>query len=157
MTCVKRKLFFRLILRATPAVGAVALTAAFCAVPAGAADYVWPVKQVIDGDTVAVDASADFPPELSRLKVRLRGVDTPGIGRFAKCRSEREVGQAARAFTEMQIEQARQIAVRNPAWGQYGGRIIADLRLDGRSLTDTLIESGHGRPYRRGRPVNWCR
>ena len=57
----------------------------------------------------------------------------------------------------MQIEQARQIAVRNPAWGQYGGRIIADLRLDGRSLTDTLIESGHGRPYRRGRPVNWCR
>jgi len=56
------------------------------------ADYAWPVKQVIDGDTVAVDASADFPPELSRLKVRLRGVDTPGIGRFAKCRSEREAG-----------------------------------------------------------------
>ena len=28
-----------------------------------AADYAWPVLRVVDGDTVAVDASADMPPE----------------------------------------------------------------------------------------------
>ena len=53
--------------------------------PARAADYAWPIVRVIDGDTVAVDASVDLPPELADHKVRLRGVDTPekGIGRSA--------------------------------------------------------------------------
>ena len=34
-------------------------------VAGNAADYAWPVVRVIDGDTVAVDASADMPPELA--------------------------------------------------------------------------------------------
>lgn len=41
------------------------------------ADYAWPVVRVIDGDTVEVNASANLPPELELLKVRLRGADTP--------------------------------------------------------------------------------
>ena len=36
--------------------------------PALAADYAWPVVRVVDGDTVAVDASADMPPELADVK-----------------------------------------------------------------------------------------
>ena len=54
------------------------------ALPAGAADYAWPVVRVVDGDTVAVDASNDFPPELADLKVRLRGVDTPEKGGWVR-------------------------------------------------------------------------
>jgi len=156
LTYVKRKLFFRLISRATPAVGAVALTAAFCVVPAGAADYAWPVKRVIDGDTVAVDASADFPPELSKLRVRLRGVDTPEKGWRAKCAKERDKGTAATSYTMMRIDQANEVFVRNPKWGKYGGRVIADLVLDGKTLSDLLINAGHGRPYRHGKRQNWC-
>ena len=53
--------------------------------PALAADYAWPVVRVVDGDTVAVDASADMPPELADVKVRLRDVDTPEKGGRAKC------------------------------------------------------------------------
>ncbi|MDE0718074.1 MAG: thermonuclease family protein [Rhodospirillaceae bacterium] len=118
------------------------------------------MTRVIDGDTVAVDASANFPPELSRLRVRLRGVDTPEKGWRAKCPSEKKAGQAATAFTRRQIDVAkrkdRQIVVRDPKWGKYGGRVIADLVLDGKSLSALLIDAGHGRPYRHGKRQNWC-
>ena len=57
----------------------------FFAAPAIAAGYTWPVVQVVDGDTVKVDASPDMPPELASVAVRLhafqkkarRGIATP--------------------------------------------------------------------------------
>lgn len=156
MTYVKRKTYFRLNLRATPAVGAIALTAALCAASAGAADFVWPVTRVIDGDTVVVNASADLPPELSKLSVRLRGVDTPEKNWRAQCPSEEKAGREAKAFTKMQIASAKRIVVRDPAWGKYGGRVIADLLLDGKSLSDALVAAGHGRPYDGKRRKSWC-
>ena len=156
MTCIKRKTLFRLKLRATAAVGAIALTAAFCAAPTRAADYVWPVTRVIDGDTVVVDASANLPRELSRLAVRLRGVDTPEKNWRAKCLSEEKAGRAAKAFTEMQVANAKRIVVRDPAWGKYGGRVIADLVLDEKSLADVLIAAGHGRAYDGKKRKSWC-
>lgn len=140
-----------------PAVLAAALAlAALPAFPAGAADYAWPVVRVVDGDTVAVDASADMPPELARLKVRLLGVDTPEKGGRAKCDDERNAGQAATAFTEERIARASAIVVRDPEWGKWGGRVVADLVLDGRSLSASLIAEGHGRPYDGGRRGSWC-
>ncbi len=165
LTCVKRASRFRLVLRATPAVGALALTAALCAPPARGADYLWPVTRVIDGDTVKVDASANLPPELANLSVRLRGVDTPGIGRYAKCPSEEAAGRVATDFTKAQIWKARRIVVRNPKWGSFGGRVIADLVLDGISLSAALIEGGygirdHGKQTKEERKENrrkrWC-
>ena len=126
------------------------------AAPAGAADYAWPVVRVVDGDTVAVDASADFPPELADLRVRLRGVDTPEKGGRAKCDSERDAGQAATTFTEKAVAEASTIVVRNLEWGKWGGRVVADLVLDGHSLSESLIAAGHGRAYDGGKRGSWC-
>lgn len=127
----------------------------FCA-PAVAGDYGWPVVRVVDGDTVKVDASADMPPELASLSVRLLGVDTPEKGRRAKCPSERAAGQAATAFTEAAVNRAARVLIRDPAWGKWGSRVIADLILDGKSLSASLIEAGHGRPYDGGKRGSWC-
>ncbi len=124
--------------------------------PAMAADYTWPVVRVIDGDTVAVDASADLPPELADLKVRLRGVDTPETGGRAECERERAGGQAATAFTAAALADASEVVVRDPAWGKWGGRVIADLILDGASLAAALIAAGHGRACDGERCANWC-
>ena len=124
--------------------------------PAFAAEYAWPVVRVVDGDTVAVDASADLPSELADLRVRLRGVDTPEKGGRAKCGHERDAGQAATEFTAKAVAEASAIVVRDPEWGKWGGRVIADLMLDGRSLSSSLIVSGHGRPYDGGRRGSWC-
>ena len=133
------------------------LATLLCATPALAADYDWPVVRVVDGDTVLVDATADMPPELAAIRVRLRGVDVPGIGRFADCDAEREAGRAAAAFTADMLAGADTVAVRGPAWGRWGGgRVIADLIVDGRSLAETLIREGHGRAYDGGRREAWC-
>ena len=142
-------------MRSSVLIASLALCVCTCT-PALAADYEWPVLRVVDGDTVVVDASADLPPELARLSVRLRGVDTPEKGHRAKCESEREAGKAATAFTEAAIAEARQILVRDPKWGKYGGRVLADLILDGRSLAEELIAARHGRVYDGGRRGSWC-
>ena len=140
---------------ASSVIAALALSACVYA-NAMAADYDWPVLRVVDGDTVAVDASTDLPPELARLNVRLRGVDTPEKGGRAKCPAERQAGQAATAFTGAAIAEAHHILVRDPEWGKWGGRVVADLILDGRSLSHALIATGHGRPYSGGRRGSWC-
>ena len=135
---------------------ALALLLMTVSIPATAADYAWPVVRVIDGDTVAVDASADMPPELADVKVRLKDVDTPEKGGRAKCDSERQAGQAATAFTEQAVADASMIVVRDPEWGKWGGRVVADLVLDGRSLSSSLIATGHGRAYDGGKRGSWC-
>ena len=133
-----------------------AIAALATAAPLSAADYSWPVVRVVDGDTVKVDASADLPPELASLSVRLRGVDTPEKGRGAKCDAEERAGRAATAFTEYAIEKAGSIVVRNPAWGKWGGRVVADLVLDGSSLSSALLEAGHARRYDGSKRDGWC-
>lgn len=115
--------------------------------PAAAADYAWPVVRVVDGDMVEVDASADLPPELARLMVRLRGVDTPEKGHRARCLDERMAGHTATAFTKAALAGASRVVVRDPEWGKWGGRVIADVVVDGRSLAAALIAAGQGRPY----------
>lgn len=132
------------------------LTAAITTATATASDYPWAIAHVIDGDTVAVDASANMPVELANLKVRLRGVDTPEIGHRAECEAERNAADAATAFTKERIASAQTVVVRNPEWGTWGGRVIADLVLDGESLSSALINEGHGRPYDGGRRQGWC-
>ena len=132
------------------------LALALVAGPANAADYAWPVVRVIDGDTVAVDASADMPPELADVKVRLKDVDTPEKGGRAKCPDERDAGQTATAFTERAVAEALAIVVRDPKWGKWGGRVVADLVLDGHSLSSSLIAAGHGRAYDGKKRRSWC-
>ncbi len=136
-------------------IGLVLLVLVF-AIPARAAGEDGPVVRVIDGDTVTVDASADLPSELADLKVRLRGVDTPEKGYRAKCAAERAAGQAATAFTRAEVSRAERIVVHDPRWGKWGGRVIADIMLDGRSLTTALITAGHGRVHTGGRRGTWC-
>ena len=125
------------------------------AADAVAADYTWPVVRVVDGDTIQVDASADMPPELAAIRVRLRGVDTPETWR-PKCDSERKAGRAATAFLKLRIAEAERIVVRDPEWGKFGGRVLANLILDGRTLSDLLIEAEHGRPYSGDKRAGWC-
>lgn len=117
---------------------------------AGAADYEWRIVRVVDGDTVRVDAAPDLPPELARLSVRVRGVDTPEKGGRAKCAAERRGGLAATTFTGRAIRAGRRVVIRNPERGKWGGRVIADVLIDGRNLAKALLKAGLARPMTAG-------
>ena len=135
--------------------GAAVLAAGLVSAAAWAGDYQWPVVRVVDGDTVKVDASADMPAELAEVAVRLCDVDTPETW-HPKCESERRAGEAATAFVKQRIAESTSVVVRDPSWGKYGGRVIANLVLDGRTLSSLLIEAGLGRPYAGGKRKGWC-
>ena len=83
-------------------------------------------------------------------------MDTPEKGGRAKCDAARAASRAATAFTSQAIAEARTISVRDPVSGKSDGRVIADLILDGRSLSAALIAAGHGRVYNGGRRGSWC-
>lgn len=119
--------------------------------------YDWPVLGVIDGDTLKVHLPG-LPMELQPVKVRVRGIDTPELK--GKCASEKAAAKKAGAFTRSLIEMAntnsRPIQFSKIEWDKYGGRIDADVAIDGRSLADMLVSAGMARRYDGGKRGGWC-
>lgn len=115
--------------------------------------YEW---RVIDGDTF------EIPPQVSmsilsdlNVSVRVRGVDTPEIK--GKCFDERRKAEQAKISTKDSLSRARVVEIKNAEWDKYGGRINADVYVDGLSLADILIDRGLGRPYDGGNRRSWCK
>lgn len=90
-----------------------------------------------------MDARADMSTELASIAVRLRRVDTPEKGQRAKCEAEKRAAFVATDFTKRMIGEAGSVLVRDHSLGKYGGRVIADLILDGSDLSALLIEAGY--------------
>lgn len=121
----------------------------------GAERYSWPVVGVKDGDTIAVEIPG-LPATLNPVAVRLRGVDTPESGGRAKCAAERNLARRATGFTRRVIAQGRRIEFAALDWDKYGGRIDAEVWVDGVSLADQLIAAGLARAYDGGKRGSWC-
>lgn len=118
--------------------------------------FTWRVVGIKDGDTLAVHLPG-LPAPLNPVAVRLRSVDTPEGGGRAKCETERKLAALATRFTRDAIAAARSIEFGSPSWDKYGGRIDADVWVDGKRLSDQLIAVGLARPYDGGKRAAWCR
>jgi endonuclease YncB( thermonuclease family) len=114
------------------------------------------LTRVIDGDTVAFQASWLPEPLKKELSIRVYGVDTPEKSFRAKCPSEAQRGEAATAFTKDLINKSakRQIVLMD--WDKYGGRVLGDVVLDGKSLRQQLIANGYAREYFGEAKTSWC-
>ena len=112
--------------------------------------------RVIDGDTVAFQALWLPDPLKKELSVRVYGVDTPEKGFRAKCPSEDQRGQAATAFTKSMMNGATTRQVLLMDWDKYGGRVLGDIILDGKSLRAMLISQGYAREYYGEAKTSWC-
>ena len=114
------------------------------------------LTRIIDGDTVAFQANWLPDPLKKELSIRVFGVDTPEKGHRAKCPAEDARGQAATTFTRQSINQStkRQIVLFD--WDKYGGRVLGDVLLDGKSLRAMLISNGFAREYYGEAKTSWC-
>jgi endonuclease YncB( thermonuclease family) len=112
--------------------------------------------RVIDGDTVAFQALWLPDPLKKELSVRVYGVDTPEKGFRAKCPQEDARGQAATAFTKSVMNGATTRQVILMDWDKYGGRVLGDIVLDGKSLRSMLIQQGYAREYYGEAKTSWC-
>lgn len=118
--------------------------------------YNFEILRVVDGDTVTIKAPFLPPPLKPELAVRIYGVDTPEKGHRAQCPSEATRGAAATEFTKQAVAQSkvRQIVIQS--WDKFGGRVLGDIILDGKSLRQLLIANGYAREYYGDAKKSWC-
>ena len=113
--------------------------------------YDYKITRVIDGDTVAFEAN--FLPAPS---IRVFGVDTPEKSWRAECPKEAAWGEEASQFTKDMLNAATVIQVAIYKWDKYGGRVLGDIIIDGKSLRHMLIAEGFAREYYGDKKVSWC-
>lgn len=118
--------------------------------------YNYPINRVVDGDTVEIEAKFLPAPLKPKLSVRVYGVDTPEKGHRALCPSEAQRGEAATQFTKKLVEGAKVKQVELKDWDKYGGRVLGDIILDGKSLRAELIKNGYAREYYGEAKKSWC-
>ena len=114
------------------------------------------IIKVSDGDTIVIAAPFLPAPLKPQLAVRIFGVDTPEKGFRAKCESENQRGLAASEFTKklVTVSQKRQVTLYD--WDKFGGRVLGDIILDGKSLRQQLIANGFAREYFGDAKQSWC-
>jgi endonuclease YncB( thermonuclease family) len=114
------------------------------------------ITRVIDGDTVAFEAAWLPDPLKKELSIRVFGVDTPEKGFRAQCPKEDVMGQKATEFTKKAVVSAQKRQVILMDWDKYGGRVLGDVILDGKSLRQALIANGLAREYYGEAKTSWC-
>lgn len=113
-------------------------------------EYRVDVLHIVDGDTVDVDIDLGFGVWLRNERVRIMGIDTPEsrtsdpvekkFGLAAKARLKELLGK--QAILKTQVDKSGE-----DMKGKFG-RILGDfVGLDGRMVTEVLVEEGHCVPY----------
>lgn len=118
--------------------------------------YNYKILRVIDGDTIVFQADFLPKPLKPELALRIYGIDTPEKGSKSKCSSEKLKAMLASKFVKTSIERAKNIEVRLIRWDKYGGRVLGEIILDGKSLRTTLIDNGFAVEYFGGTKLGWC-
>jgi endonuclease YncB( thermonuclease family) len=116
--------------------------------------YEWQILRVIDGDTIEIKNEC-FPTEL-KLSVRVNSVDTPEKGSRAKCEREAKLAEKASKFTKQFIGKNKTATFRNIKWDKYGGRLLADVEINGKSLAGELVKNNYAKLYDGKKKASWC-
>jgi len=106
-----------------------------------------------DGDTCYITAKT-FPEPLQKMSIRILGIDTPEIR--GDCAEEKELAIQGRVLANELFKAASEITLENLDWDKYGGRVLADVYLDGELYSQKLIDAGLARPYDGGTKTPWC-
>ena len=114
------------------------------------------IVRINDGDTLVIAAPFLPAPLKPELAVRIYGVDTPEKGFRAQCPQEDARGKAATEFTKGAIAASQKRQVTLYTWDKFGGRVLGDIILDGKSLRQGLIANGFAREYYGDAKQSWC-
>ena len=108
-----------------------------------------------DGDTITVDVPGVHPLLGEKVSVRVYGIDTAEVRGHGPC--EKDAARVARNLVAATLRDAKQVDLRNVQRDKYF-RILADVVVDGRSLSEILIKNGLAVAYDGGtkQATNWC-
>ena len=105
------------------------------------------VLRVYDGDTIYVNLSCNEPIFCKNIGIRLKGIDTPEIR--TRNKREKKIGYAAKHYLEGIVSKATYFELRDVSRGKYF-RVIADVLVNGTSLSEEMISSGYAKSYHGG-------
>jgi len=112
------------------------------------------VTSIYDGDTFRANIKG-YPKIIGyRIPIRVNGIDTPELR--AKCTKEKQLARFAKQITVNLLRNANKIELKNVKRGKYF-RIIADVYVDGKLLSDKLLEKGVAVKYSGGTKIDWCK
>lgn len=114
------------------------------------------VTKVTDGDTIRVEAPWLLPELGDTIAIRILGIDTPEKGGRAQCEAEAALGAEATEFAKSIISVGDTVQVDVLQWDKFGGRINADVYVDGANFAQMQIEKGLAVPYDGGTKQSWC-
>lgn len=109
-----------------------------------------------DADTVTFDIPNVHPLIGNRINIRVSGVDTPEIRTKNTC--EKSKGRDAKKIVANLLKHAKRIDLENVKRGKYF-RVVADVKIDGQSLSYYLLKNGLAYAYDGGtkKKVDWCK
>lgn len=109
-----------------------------------------------DADTVTFDIPNVHPLIGNRVSIRVNGVDAPEIRTKNKC--EKIKGRKAKKIVRNLLKNAKRIDLENVSRGKYF-RVVADVKIDGQSLSYYLLKNGLAHTYDGGtkKKVDWCK
>ena len=114
------------------------------------------IVRLNDGDTIVISAPFLPAPLKPELAVRVFGVDTPEKGHRAQCAKEAAAAELASAYTKDLIKNGKKFQVTLYSWDKFGGRVLGDVIVDGRSVRAGLIQNGLAREYYGEAKQSWC-
>lgn len=107
---------------------------------------------VYDGDTLY--RWTDTRRTLTREPVRLVDVDTPEL--HGRCLAEIRAAVAARELVIQALAAATAITLERTGRTDKYYRTLGRVYVDGRSISELLLEAGLARPYHGERRQSWC-
>ena len=108
------------------------------------------LSSVYDGDTFKVYLSCRYPIFCKAIPVRVRGVDCPEMRGGTE--ETKAAAKAAKRFTKDFLKSGK-ILLRNCGRDKYF-RLLCDVKVNGKSLAEELINNGHAVPYDGGPKEN---
>lgn len=120
---------------------------------------IWTVQitKIYDGDTFNFIAPM-MPVPLNAMKVRIRGIDAPEKGGRARCQSEKDM--AIKAYDKLVLIKGASswAELSNLSWDKYGGRIVADAKINGLDVKTEMLKEHLVVEYSgSGKKQDWCK
>ena len=109
-------------------------------------EYRCKVRRVVDGVTVDIDIDLGFGVWLHKERVRIYGIDTPESR--TRDKEEKKYGLMAKEFVKQFVkgDSIKLTTQKYDAKGKFG-RILGDIIVDNKSLSDTMIQEHHAVIY----------
>ena len=108
-----------------------------------------------DGDTITVNIPDVHQLIGQKANVRIKGIDTPELRTKDDC--EKKIARDAKLLVYKKLRNAKRIDLLNVSRDKYF-RILADVIVDGESLSSLLKKKGYAYEYDGGTKtkMDWC-